>query len=121
MPSRFHSVLVAGWLGLTFGAAVGTVEVTGGGAGVASAAPERAVLQHHNSAARSGLYVAPGLTRAAAAGLHRESTFHAPLQGPTYAQPLFWAAAHSGDRDLFIAATEQNQVVAVDASSGAIV
>ncbi len=118
---RFRWVCVSGLLGLGVVVAVGTVEVTGSGAGAASPAHEAAVLQHHNDAARSGVYIAPALTRAAAAGLHRESAFHVPLQGPTYAQPLFWAAAHPGDRDLIIAVTEQNRAYAVDASSGAVV
>lgn len=110
---RFRCVLGAVLLGLGAGAAVAT--------GAASAVPEAAVLQHHNSATRSGLYIAPALTRAAAARLHREAAFHAPLQGPTYAQPLFWAGVHPADRDLIIAATEQNQVVAVEAASGSVV
>jgi hypothetical protein len=118
---RFFLVFVAGMLGLSVVVAVITGEMTGSGAVAPSPVPEAAVLQHHNNATRSGLYVVPGFTRAAAAGLHREPAFHARLQGPTYAQPLFWAAAHSGDRDLIIAVTEQNRVYAVDASSGAVV
>ena len=91
------------------------------GAEAATAGHQAAVLQHHNSAARSGLYISSTMTRAAAAGLHREAAFRVPLQGPTYAQPLFWSAAHPGDRDLLLVATEQNQVSAVDALSGAVV
>ncbi len=120
MAHRFRWLLVTVLVGLA-AAAVGTIATTGSGAGGASAAPGAAVLQHHNSAARGGLYIAPALTRAAAAGLHRERAFQVPLQGPTYAQPLFWAAARPADRDLLIAATEQNRVVAVDAATGAVV
>jgi hypothetical protein len=118
---RFIIVFVAGMLGLAVVVAVIPGPMPWSGAGEPSPAPAAAVLQHHNNAARSGVYVAPALTRAAAAGLHREPAFNAPLQGPTYAQPLFWAAARPGDRDLIIAVTEQNRVYAVDASSGAVV
>ncbi len=95
--------------------------VAAAGVGIPAAALESAVLQHHNNPARTGLYIAPTLTRAAAAGVHRDTAFHAPLHGPTYAQPLFWAANRPGDRDLLLAATEQNRVYALDASSGAVV
>src|SRR5439155_2955988 len=85
------------------------------------AAANASVLQHHHSATRDGLYVEPALTRTAAASLHRDVSFQVPLQGPTYAQPLFWASARPGDRDLIIAATEQNRVYAIDASSGRVI
>jgi len=100
-------------LGLSM-TAVGTLRATGGD-GPAS------VLQHHHGATREGLYVEPALTRAAAARLHRDPAFRVPLAGPTYAQPLFWAASGPGDRDLLIAATEQNRVSVMDAATGAIV
>ena len=121
MTHRFRWILVNGLLGLVVSAAVGMGAAAGSGAGGISIASEVAVLQHHNRVTRSGLYIGPTLTRAAAAGLHRERAFQAPLQGPTYAQPLFWAAAHPGDRDLLIAVTEQNRVYAVDALNGAII
>ena len=119
MTRRSFLVFVTGMLGLGVVVALITSPTPWSGAGEPS--PALAVLQHHNNAARNGVYVTPALTRAAAAGLHRESAFNAPIQGPTYAQPLFWAAARPGDRDLIIAVTEQNRVYAVDASSGAVV
>src|SRR5439155_22287788 len=85
------------------------------------AAANASVLQHHHSATRDGLYVEPALTRTAAASLHRDVSFQVPLQGPTYAQALFWASARPGDRDLIIAATEENRVYAIDASSGRVI
>lgn len=121
MAIRSRSVLIAILLVLGFGTDVGTLVAPARGAGPATAGREASVLQHHNSAARSGLYIVPTLTKAAAARLHRDSAFRVPLQGPTYAQPLFWAAAHPKDRDLLIVATEQNRVYAVDASTGAMV
>ena len=75
---------------LLLGVAVaGTIGAAGGGA-------PGSVLQHHNRATRDGVYVEPALTRAAAARLHRDATFRVALAGPTYAQPLFWAAAGPG-------------------------
>src|SRR6267143_2115534 len=49
-----------------------------------------AVLQHHNDAARSGVYVDASLTRAAVGRLRQDTAFNAPLQGAVYAQPLYW-------------------------------
>jgi hypothetical protein len=87
----------------------------GSGAGGASAAGA-AVLQHHNSVARGGLYIAPTLTRR-----RRRTPAGASLPGAlrtdvraTALLPL--PAPATGP---FIAATQQNRVVAVDASSGA--
>ena len=99
----------------------------GGATGAAAVPPTSApgadgasVLQHHKHASRDGLYVEPALTRAAAAGLHRDVTFNASIQGPTYAQPLYLEASPGG-RDVVIAATEQNRVYALDAGNGSIV
>ncbi|MFO0745127.1 MAG: hypothetical protein U1F43_05530 [Myxococcota bacterium] len=80
----------------------------------------QSVLQHHRSATRDGLYVVPGLDRAAAAGVHRDEGFSASIDGPTYAHPLYWDAG-AGGQDLVIVATEQASVYALDASTGAVV
>jgi hypothetical protein len=53
--------------------------------------------------------------------LHRDPQFHAVVPGPTYAQPLFWAAARKREKDVVFVATEQNEVLALDASTGALV
>jgi hypothetical protein len=76
------------------------------------------VLQYHVSGTRTGLYVDPLLTKAAVATTHRDTTFSAVLPGPTYAQPLY-VASGPGSKATLIAVTEQNVVVAIDASSGA--
>ena len=109
---------------------------TGGGhAGVADAAPpddaavphpdarvpvvtSGSVVTHHNSPTRNGLYVVPTLTRAAAATLVQDPGFHAVIEGPTYAHPLFHDGG-AGGQDRVIVATEHNDVYALDASSGA--
>ena len=76
------------------------------------------VLQHHRSATRDGLYIDPLLTQAAAANTHVDPTFVAPLPGPTYGQPLYITNGPGGS-PAFIVATEQNSVLALDATSGA--
>jgi len=78
------------------------------------------VVQHHNSAARTGLYVDTAFTRDAAKLLHVDPTFTAKISGPTYGQPLFLDGGKTG-KDLVFIGTEQNQVTAFDASNGAVV
>lgn len=75
------------------------------------------VIQHHMNPTRNGLYVDLLLTRAAAAVTSRDAAFNAPLPGPTYAQPLF---VHNGPggQAAVIVATEQNFVLALDATTG---
>src|SRR6266478_3658169 len=75
------------------------------------------VLQHHRNGTRDGLYVEPLITQAAAARIHRDTTFNAPLPGPTYAQPLY-VTSGPGNRPALIVATEQNAVLAIDAADG---
>src|SRR3954468_20257803 len=69
------------------------------------------VLQHHNDAARSGVYVDAALTREAVRHLRRDTGFNAPVQGSVYAQPLYWDGGEGG-QDLLIVATQRNEVVA---------
>jgi hypothetical protein len=78
------------------------------------------VLQFHNNASRDGMSIQPAFTRAAAAMIKRDPAFMATMSGPTYAQPLYFDAG-SGGKDLVIVATEQNEVSAFDAASGAMV
>jgi outer membrane protein assembly factor BamB len=75
------------------------------------------VLQHHRNPSRDGLYVDPLITQIAAGAIHRDPAFHAPLPGPTYAQPLY-VSSGPGGRPTLIVATEQNIVLALDASDG---
>src|SRR5262252_2736459 len=75
------------------------------------------VLQHHNHDSRDGSYVDPLFTRAAARTIHRDPNFHAPLRGPMWAQPLYVSNGPSGSPAL-IAATDQNEVLALEATSG---
>ncbi len=85
---------------------------------LAMAKPTQSVTMHHKNPSRDGLYVDAALTRAAIAGLHKDPGFSAKVNGPTYAQALFLDGAGAG-KDMVIAATEQNEVTAFDASGGA--
>src|ERR1700674_820068 len=76
------------------------------------------VLQHHLNGTRDGAYVDPLLTQKAAAATHRDKGFNAPLHGPVYAQPLYVSNGPGGKAALIVA-TEQNDVLALDAASGA--
>ena len=70
------------------------------------------VLTYHGALDRSGRYTVPGLTYERARGPRLDPAFHVALDGEVYAQPLLW-------RDQLIVATETNEVLALDAHSGA--
>jgi len=83
-------------------------------------AAAQSVVTYHNSPARSGEYVVPGLTKTAAANLHQDPGFKTTLIGRVYAQPLYWQPP-DGSQGLLIVATEANLVYALDATTGAFV
>ena len=85
----------------------------------AAASPSGAVLQYHKNATRDGHYVDPAVRRSAAPRLHRDPAFRSSVPGPTYAQPLFWAATRPNEKDLLFVVTAQDRVYALDASTGA--
>ena len=104
-------------------AAAGTSGASGGAGGVAggggSVIGGDSVLTNHKNPNRDGVYVEPALTKTAAAGLHKLSTFvSAAISGAVYAQPLFVDGGSSG-RDLVLVATEANNVYALDGATGA--
>lgn len=86
----------------------------------ASAQASDSVLTYHNSNQRDGAYTIPKLTLAAAANLKRDTGFKATIAGHVYAQPLFWKPK-GAKKGLVIAATESNNVYALDEASGDIV
>ena len=110
-PNSGRCLAVLLWLGTWALAAQGRAADTAG-------AGTQEVLEHHGDAARSGLYVVPGLTWEAAGQLQRDPNFQGDVSGPVYAQPLYWRAPDS-ERALLLVATEQNLVYALDARSGA--
>ncbi|HET7506320.1 MAG TPA: hypothetical protein VFK02_35115 [Kofleriaceae bacterium] len=76
------------------------------------------VLELHAAPSRAGAYVDAAFTRAAAATLHRDTTFTATYSGAAFAQALY--LDRGGAHDLVIAATEANEVSAFD-PTGAMV
>ena len=106
---RWRGLQALGRLGLGVVAAVAP----------AAASPSGAVLQYHKNATRDGHYVDPAVRRSAAPRLHRDPAFRSSVPGPTYAQPLFWAATRPNENDLLFVATAQDRVYALDASTGA--
>ncbi len=92
-----------------------TSSVNGGVGGMAVS-----VLEHHNSPRRDGVYIDPTLTKASASTFHIDQTFNGVVQGAVYAQLLYFAGGPGG-KDIVIAVTEKNNVVALDASTGAAV
>jgi hypothetical protein len=86
----------------------------------ALAAQAENVVTYHNTPDRAGAYVVPGLTKAAAAGLHPDTGFHAVVTGNVYAQPLYWQPSPS-KTGLLIVATGSNLVYGLNANNGVVV
>lgn len=78
------------------------------------------VTQHHNHPSRDGLYIDPAFTQNAAASLTRDLNFDGTIVGNVYAQPLYIEGGPGG-RAMIIAATESNNVYALDAMDGSII
>ena len=88
-----------------------------------AAFPARAdvnVTEHHNHDSRDGLYVDPAFTFTNAAALKRDTNFDGTIRGNVYAQPLYIEGGPGG-RAMVIAATESNNVYALDAASGKVI
>jgi hypothetical protein len=100
------------WAACSQSGSGGAPTTTGGGNGTGS------VLQYHRNPSRDGLYMDAAFTKAAAAKIHRDVTFTATIQGPTFAQPLYFEGGPGG-KNLVVTATEQNLVYALDAATGA--
>ena len=84
----------------------------------ASAQADQSVVTYHGALDRAGRYVVPGLTYERARSLRLDSSFHAAFHGKVYAQPLLWRRPGSSEGELIVA-TEDNEVFALDAQSGA--
>jgi hypothetical protein len=81
------------------------------------------VLQMHNHASRDGVFIEPTFTLAAVAKVHQDPNFdgtysQAGAAAAAYAQPLF--LDNGGANDLVIVATEDNHVLAFNATTGKI-
>lgn len=82
-----------------------------------AAAAADSVVTYHNGNQRHGAYTIPGLTLAAAANMRPDTKFRPRISGHIYAQPLFWKPK-GANRGLVIAATESNNVYALNENSG---
>ena len=91
---------------------------TAGGGARAGAAPVN-VSEYHNGSSRSGVYVDPAFTLSAATNLTRDTNFSGVISGNVYAQPLYIENGPGG-RAMIIAATESNNVYALDAINGSV-
>jgi hypothetical protein len=78
------------------------------------------VTQHHNHSSRDGLYVDAAFTQNNAASLTRDLGFNGTIVGNVYAQPLY-VDNGPGGRPTIIAATESNNVYALDAVNGTVI
>jgi hypothetical protein len=78
------------------------------------------VTQFHNHDSRDGLYIDSAFTPGAAANLTRDLNFGGTIVGNVYAQPLYIEDGPCG-RAMIIAATESNNVYALDAMDGSII
>jgi len=90
---------------------------TGSGATPPPTSSSNSVVQHHNDARRSGLYVQPTLTRAVTAGMRLDTSFNGVLQGNVYAQPLY-AENGPGGKGAFFVVTENDSIYALDETTG---
>ena len=78
------------------------------------------MTQFHNHDSRDGLYIDSSFTLGAAANLTRDLNFDGTIVGNVYAQPLYIEGGPSG-RAMVIAATESNNVYALDAVDGSVI
>ena len=76
------------------------------------------VLEHHNSSRRDGVYVNPTLTKASASTFHIDPMFKGAVPGAIYAQLLSFVSGPGG-KNIVIAVTEENNVAALNAATGA--
>jgi hypothetical protein len=76
------------------------------------------VLTYHGAADRSGTYKVKGLTWDRAKSVHLDEAFRPHITGHVYAQPLYWRPQGS-DSGRLLVASEDNNVDALDASTGA--
>src|SRR5262250_677657 len=75
------------------------------------------VTQEHNNPSRDGVYIDAAFTPSAAVNLTRDLNFDGTISGNVYAQPLYIEGGPGGTAKI-IAATESNNVYAIDAVAG---
>ena len=95
----------------------GGVLPDGGGVDGGTSAGDSVLTRNHH-VNRDGLFTQPALTKAAVAGMHRDTSFDGKVTGNVYAAPLYVENGPAG-KGTFYVATESNGVFALDESTGA--
>jgi hypothetical protein len=112
----------AGGGGTTGAAGTGTGTAGTTGAGGSTTAGDQSVLQRNLHASRDGAFVQPGLTKTAAATMAPDASFAATFPTASgeamWASPLYLQNGPAG-KGVFFAVTTQNNVYALDETSGA--
>jgi hypothetical protein len=102
------------------GGSSGAATDGGGSSSSSGATPSGAsVLQHHTNPTRDGIYTDGAMTQAYAGTLKLTTAFNPTITGAVYAQPLY-VTNGPGGKEAFIVATEQNHVMAIDATGATI-
>jgi outer membrane protein assembly factor BamB len=87
------------------------------GIAISGTAYGQSVLTYHGSTDRRGNFTVPALTWERARNVHLDPNFHPQIAGHLYAQPLYWRPRGSAAGQLLVA-TENNNIYAIDATSG---
>jgi hypothetical protein len=87
------------------------------GSAASAGAQDATVAFFHAGPDHSGHYVVPGLTWSRAGSARLDPGFDGRVDGPVYAQPLFWQPKGAAGGRLIIA-TARNTVSALDAATG---
>jgi hypothetical protein len=111
---------VGGSAGTGAGGMGGSAGVGGVGGGLPPPPGGDSVLQRNRNPNRDGHYVQPRITRANAAKFRLETGFRATFNGTMLAAPLY-VDNGPGGKGVFFAVTLQNDVYALDETTGAVV
>jgi len=85
-----------------------------------SLASAQSVLQYHGNDYKNGFYVDPLFNATNINTIALDASFNVSVPGPVYAQVLYLVNGSRG-RDVIFVATEQNQVLALDARTGSTI
>lgn len=89
----------------------------GGRGSVGTPTGNQSVLERNNGPSRDGHFLQPTLNKATAAKLALDADFQASFMGKMYASPLYLENGPAGE-GIFIAVTTNNDVFALDETSG---
>ncbi|HVU52558.1 MAG TPA: hypothetical protein VHL80_17885, partial [Polyangia bacterium] len=102
------------------GGAGATGAAGAGTGGVAPADTSASVLERNKHPSRDGAFVQPTLTKAKAATMALDANFMANFNGGMWASPLYMANGPNG-KGAFFAVTTDNNVYALDETTGAVI